>query len=192
MTYQTSTTWTCPLTNWVTSLGNPTPSKNSSPTLSWPAVPRTCVKKKFWSSGSVINFIFFGTHREQNNFGQDYQRSWKLHLCLCLVVSFVVPCLCICSWHLSTPSHGWQALFKSNKMPCVNVLVEVWYFLIDHPHLWCEHHIVLRMKGQRKDDHHNHFTNLYHAEERQEAPEGGDCKQIWRKNIIKKTEGGDN
>ena len=85
------------------------------------------------SSGSVINFIFFGTHREQNNFGQDYQRSWKLHLCLCLVVSFVVPCLCICSWHLSTPSHGWQALFKSNKMPCVNVFVEVKYFLTDYP-----------------------------------------------------------
>ena len=52
MKYQRSLTWTCPLTNWVTSLGNPTPSKNCSPTLSWPAVPRTCVKKEgskeFW------------------------------------------------------------------------------------------------------------------------------------------------
>ena len=61
MTYQTSTTWTCPLTNWVTSLGNPTPSKNSSPTLSWPAVPRTCVKKEgpkeFWQCHKFNIFL---------------------------------------------------------------------------------------------------------------------------------------
>ena len=103
MTYQTCTTWTCPLTNWVTSLGNPTPSKNSSPTLSWPAVPRTCVKKEgskeFWQCHKF--HIFFGTPHEQNNFGQDYQRSWELHLCLCLVVSIFVPCLCIYSWVFS-------------------------------------------------------------------------------------------
>ena len=43
-----------------------------------------------------------------------------------------------------------------------------------------------------KDDHHNYFTNLYHAEERQEAPERDEYKKMKKEEKkYKKPEGGD-